>query len=72
MKLITILKTFEKILSKKETKLSKKYGDFGNKNTSHVDLKHLREILNHIDMIVYEQTGDRYLRHYRYSTFKID
>ena len=72
MKLITIIKIFEKILSKKERQLSEKYGEFGNKNTKHVELKHLREILNQIDMFVYEQTGDRTIRHYRYFEFKLD
>lgn len=72
MKLITIIKIFEKVLSKKERQLSEKYGEFGNKNTNHMELKHLREILNNIDMLVYELTGDRTIRHYRYFEFKLD
>ena len=72
MKLITIIKIFDKALSKKEIKLSKKYGELDNKNTKHKDLRILRSILNHIDEFKYEQNGDRTFRHYRHSTFTLD
>jgi hypothetical protein len=44
MKLITIIKIFEKVLSKKERQLSEKYGEFGNKNTNHMELAFKRNI----------------------------
>lgn len=72
MELITIIKIFDKVLSKKEIKLSKKYGEIENKNTKHNDLRILRCILNHIDEFKYQQNGDMTIRHYRYSTFTLD
>ena len=72
MKLITIIKIFDKVLSKKEIKLSKKYGNLNNKNTKHRDLRTLREILNHIDEFKHYETKEYTFRHYRYSTFELD
>lgn len=72
MKLITIIKIFDKVLSKKEIKLSKKYGELCDKNTKHRDLRTLRAILNHIDEFKYYETKEHTFRHYRYSTFELD